>query len=123
MNKVVLIGRLTADVNIRDFEKGTSVARFTLAVPDGKDSEGKDKTQFIGCVAWNNLANVLFEYTHKGDRIGVTGKLVQNVFEKDNVMHYNTDCLIDGVEFLEPKREEKEEKEEKPVTTNRRARR
>lgn len=123
MNKVVLIGRLVADVDVHDFEEGKCVGRFNLAIPDGKDAKGEEVTQFISCVIWNKLCDTLYQYAHKGDRIAVSGKLVQNVYKKDGATRYNTDVLVDGFDFLEPKKKE-EVKEEAPATTStRRARR
>lgn len=124
MNKVVLVGRLVSDLDIHDFEEGKCVGRFTLAIPDGKDAKGEAVTQFISCVAWNKVADTIDQYAHKGDRLGVTGKMVQNIYKKDGVTHYNTDVLVDGFEFLEPKKTEEPKVEEKPAqTSNRRARR
>lgn len=124
MNKVVLVGRLVSDLDIHDFEEGKCVGRFTLAVPDGKDAKGEAVTQFISCVAWNKVADTIDQYAHKGDRLGVTGKMVQNIYKKDGVTHYNTDVLVDGFEFLEPKKTEEPKEETKPAQqSNRRARR
>lgn len=123
MNKVVLVGRLVSDLDIHDFEEGKCVGRFTLAIPDGKDAKGETVTQFISCVAWNKVADTIDQYAHKGDRLGVTGKMVQNIYKKDGVTHYNTDVLVDGFEFLESKKEEKKEEEKPAQTSNRRARR
>jgi len=124
MNKVVLVGRLVSDLDVHDFEEGKCVGRFTLAIPDGKDAKGEAVTQFISCVAWNKVADTIDQYAHKGDRLGVTGKMVQNIYKKDGVTHYNTDVLVDGFEFLEPKKTEEPKVEEKPAqTSSRRARR
>ena len=124
MNKVVLVGRLVSDLDLHDFEEGKCVGRFTLAIPDGKDAKGEAVTQFISCVAWNKVADTIDQYAHKGDRLGVTGKMVQNIYKKDGVTHYNTDVLVDGFEFLEPKKTEEPKVEEKPAQqSNRRARR
>ena len=98
------------------------MGRFNLAIPDGKDAKGEEVTQFISCVIWNKLCDTLYQYAHKGDRIAISGKLVQNVYKKDGVTRYNTDVLVDGFDFLEPKK--KEEPKEEPVATgSRRARR
>lgn len=128
MNKVVLVGRLVSDLDVHDFEEGKCVGRFTLAIPDGKDAKGEAVTQFISCVAWNKVADTIDQYAHKGDRLGVTGKMVQNIYKKDGVTHYNTDVLVDGFEFLEPKKTEEPiaEKIKEPMAvpqSNRRARR
>lgn len=94
MNKVELLGRLTADARVDDFEGGSTMARFTLAVDDGKDKNGDKKTQFIPCIAWGKLAEVIYSYTQKGSQICVVGRLSQNIYEKDGVKHYGMDVVI-----------------------------
>lgn len=117
MNSVNVIGRLTSDVKVNEFEKDKKVARGTIAIPDGKNKDGEEIAQFITFVAWNGVAEVLANYTHKGSKVGLSGKLVQNVYEdKDKVVHYNTDILVSTVDLLDPK-----QTEEKKSSTYRRS--
>lgn len=107
MNIVNVIGRLTDDVKVNEFEKEKMVARGTIAIPDGKNKDGEDLTQFITFVAWNGVAEVMSKYTHKGSKVGISGKLVQNVYkDKDGITHYNTDILVSNVDLLDPKQTE-----------------
>lgn len=76
MNIVCLIGRLTREPEIRTTNNGLAVANFTLAV-----DSGKDKTEFINCVAWDKTANLLKDYFHKGDQCGLTGFLTSRNWE------------------------------------------
>lgn len=104
MNNVSLIGRLTKDVETKTFGKGkdaVDMCRFTLAIRDGKDKEGNERTQFISCAAWGAVVSILEGYTNKGDMIAVDGKLVQNNYEnKDGDMVYQTEVRVNNVYLL-----------------------
>lgn len=103
MNNVSLIGRLTKDPEIRTFGRGkdaVDMCRFTLAVRDGRDKDGNDRTQFISCAAWGVVCNILEQYTKKGDMLAVDGKIVQNNYEKDGQMVYQTEVRVSGVYLL-----------------------
>ena len=103
MNNVSLIGRLTKDPEIRTFGKGKDaidMSRFTLAVRDGRDKDGNERTQFISCVAWGAVCAILEDYVHKGDMLGVDGKIVQNNYEKDGQMVYQTEVRVGNIYLL-----------------------
>lgn len=103
MNNVQLIGRITKDPDIKSFGKGkdaVDLCRFTLAVRDGKDREGNEKTQFLSCAAWGAVVEIIGKYVHKGDLLAVDGKLVNNNYEKDGQMIYQTEVRVDGVYLL-----------------------
>lgn len=104
MNNVSLIGRLTKDVDVRTFGKGkdaVKMCRFTLAIRDGKDKDGNERTQFISCSAWGAVVDILEEYTGKGDMLAIDGKLVQNNYEKeDGQMVYQTEVRVGGAYLL-----------------------
>lgn len=111
MNKVMLVGRLTRDVEIRnrvDIPEDC-VTRFSLAV-DYTRKEKEKITEFIPCVAWNNTAIALSRYVKKGDKIAVTGHLKPNNYEKDGVKVYSMDVIVEQVDFMGGKG-----KEEKPA--------
>lgn len=107
MNKCVLIGRLTKDVELRKTTSGTSVANFTLAVnKDFKNAEGKYDADFISCVAFKGLAETISKYVHKGDRFGVVGKISTRKYDNnDGKTIYVTEVKVDDIEFLEPKKD------------------
>ena len=104
MNNVSLIGRLTKDADVRTFGKGkdaVKMCRFTLAVRDGKDKDGNERTQFISCAAWGSVVDIVEEYTGKGDMLAVDGKLVNNNYEKeDGQMVYQTEVRVSNVYLL-----------------------
>ena len=114
MNVVSLVGRLTKDVELTKGGKGDNkwtVTRVTLAIRDGKDKDGEERTQFISVTAWNASAEILAKYARKGDRVGITGRLVNNDYtDDDGVKHYTTDVVASSVELLESKKDEKSEK-------------
>jgi single-strand DNA-binding protein len=104
MNKVILIGRLTRDPEIRYTTNGDdqkAVARYTLAV----DRFGKDKTaDFIGCVTFGKSAEFAEKYLHKGTKIAIEGRIQTGSYEKqDGTKVYTTNVIVEKHEFVESK--------------------
>jgi single-strand DNA-binding protein len=112
-NQVILIGRMTKDIDIRQTTSGTTVGRFTLAV----DRFGKDKgADFINCIAFEKKAEVLQMYTHKGSKIAVIGRIQTGSYtNKDGQKVYTTDVIVNEIEFCESRKEEP--KEEKDISS------
>lgn len=108
-NTVVLTGRITKDPEVKEVSNDNAVIRFTLAVDDGTIN-GEKQTQFITCVAWNGVADVIGKYVKKGDMVNITGSLQENNYEKDDVMHYTLQVLCSSVYLLPNGREEKPQK-------------
>ena len=109
MNNVSLIGRLCKDVELREFGKGKEkgfVTRITLAVRDGKTAEGEERTQFISCTLWNKSAEIAHEYCAKGDQVAITGKLVNNNYEKDGETVYQMEVVASSLELIGGRRSE-----------------
>lgn len=103
MNKVVLIGRLTKDPELR-FSPGTGIAisRFTIAVNRRKKEDGTQEADFIPCVAWRKQAENLANYQKKGNQIAVTGRIqTRNYDGKDGVKRYVTEVIAEEVQFLD----------------------
>lgn len=98
MNNVSISGRLTSDVEVRKTQSGLSVAAFTVAV-----QKDKDHADFINCVAWRASADFLGQYTHKGDMVGVMGRLSTRDYERDGHKVYVTEVTADRVEILAKK--------------------
>lgn len=117
MNEVNLIGRLTKEVEINtygDKKNGGSFSYNTLAVRDGKDAEGNDRVQFIDLVFWNAGADMLSNYVHKGDMVGISGKLVQNNYEdKNGVKHYSMRVSVRNIYLLPNAKEEQPQQSKK----------
>lgn len=103
MNKCILIGRLTADPEIRYTQSQKPVASYRLAVDRVFKNEGQPDADFISCVAWGNNAEFCQKYLHKGMKIAVEGRIQTGSYEKDGVKHYTTDVIVERHEFCESK--------------------
>lgn len=109
MNQVVLIGRLTRDVDLRETQDGTNYARFTLAVDKNLskekkrefESRGAATADFIPIVVWGPQARNCANYLAKGRLCAVHGRIQTGSYEKDGVKRYTTDVVANNVEFLE----------------------
>lgn len=101
MNKVILIGRLTRDPEIRKTQSGKSTATFSLAVDRRKKDSGAD---FPECVAWEKIADLLGQYVKKGHKVGITGHLQTRTYDdKKGQKRFVTEVIVDELEFLETK--------------------
>lgn len=102
MNIVVLIGRLTADPELRQTQAGTAVAGFSLAINRGRDRDGNDLgADFPRVTVWGRQAENCSQYLHKGDQCAVSGRLQTGKYQNrsgDTV--YTTDVIAKQVEFL-----------------------
>lgn len=105
MNKVVLIGRLTADPELRYTQSDKAYTRFTLAVNRGfKNESGETDADFISCVAWDKRAETICNYVRKGNRMGIAGRIQTGSYDKeDGSRGYLTDVIVSELEFLENK--------------------
>lgn len=104
MNKVILMGRLTADPELRKTQSGVSCCRFTVAVdrPFADKATGKREADFISCTAWKQTAEFVSRYFSKGKMIMLSGSLRTGSYTDRNhsdVTHYTTDVFVDSVEF------------------------
>lgn len=107
MNVVNLIGRLTKDIELRTLPSGSIVTDFTLAVNRRKKDDGAD---FIGCVAWGKLAELMNQYMKKGDRICVSGHLNQRKYtDKNGIDRTAINVIVEDFEFIEKLNRQKQE--------------
>ena len=106
MNKVILMGRLTKDPEVR-YAQGSeplAVARYTLAVNRRFKRQGEQDADFIGCVAFGKSAEFAERYLHKGTKIVATGRIQTGSYvNKDGVKVYTTDVVVEDQEFAESK--------------------
>lgn len=107
MNKVILMGRLTRDPEVR-YSQGdtpTAFARYTLAVDRRFNRNGDDATaDFISCVAFGRNAEFAEKYLHKGTKIALTGRIQTGSYtNRDGVKVYTTDVVVEDQEFAESK--------------------
>lgn len=120
MNKVILIGRITKDIELRTVNTDKSVAIYTLAIDRGYGD--KKETDFINCVTWEKQAENVAKYCSKGSMIAVEGRISTRSYDaKDGTKKYVTEVVTSNVQFLDTKKEttpvEKiEKKEEDPYT-------
>ena len=119
MNRVVLVGRLTRDPELRTTTSGVSQARFTLAVNRRvANEERQHEADFINCVAWRGLADTIYKYFKKGKEIAVEGRIETGSYDApDGTKRYTTDVVVENMTFIGSK-EEKEHNAENDVVEN-----
>lgn len=107
MNRVVLVGRITRDPELRYTTSNIAVVSFTLAVNRPfADQSGERQADFIQCVVWRKQAENLARYVSKGALIGVDGRLQTRQYESDQGTRYITEVVCDSVQFLETRGDE-----------------
>ena len=112
MNKLTLIGNLTADPEIRSTQTGKNVCTFTIAVNRKKVSE--PQTDFFRINAWNGLADTCARFLNKGKKVAVIGELQARTYEdRQGKTRLSLDVSADEVEFLSPKEDAPKPKKEK----------
>lgn len=108
INNVVLSGRLTKNVEVRMSQNNKKYCQFTLAVD--KYVNGEQQADFINCVAWEKTAEILSLYTSKGSKVNVVGSIQTRNYQNSNGQTvYVTEVLVQQVELLERKKEEKQQ--------------
>ncbi|MEK4487866.1 single-stranded DNA-binding protein [Psychrobacillus sp. FSL H8-0484] len=105
INRVVLVGRLTKDPELRYTPSGVAMARFTLAVNRTfSNQQGEREADFINCVVWRKQAENTANFLKKGSLAGVEGRIQTGSYEgQDGKRVYTTDVVADSVQFLEPR--------------------
>lgn len=104
MNKVILIGRITKDLEVKLTSNQTKYVNFTIAVDRKfKDADGNRQTDFINCVAWKQTADFISKYFKKGSRIGVSGSIQTRSYDKDGQKVFITEVNVEDAEFVESK--------------------
>lgn len=106
MNKVILMGRLTRDPEMRQTPNGVSVCSFSIAVNRRFAKEGQQSADFISCTAWRQQAEFICKYFRKGSMIAVVGNLQTRSWEnQEGKRQYATDVVVDEVYFTGSKNE------------------
>ena len=104
MNSVQLVGRFTKDPDVKYTNGGATVARFSIAVDRRFAKEGEQTSDFINVVAFGKTAEFIEKYFHKGNRIGIVGRIQTGSYKKqDGTTVYTTDVIVENVEFVESK--------------------
>lgn len=105
MNTVNLVGRLTKDVELKQYDGGNSFARFSVAVQrQFKNKSGDYEADFINCVSFGKTAEFLEKYFAKGQWIGITGKLQSRKWDEDGTTRYGMEVIADSVFFTSEKK-------------------
>lgn len=120
MNKVILMGRLTRDPEVRysQGENSTAIARYTIAVDRKYKADGQPTADFINCIAFGKLGEFVEKYFRKGTKILVTGRIQTGSFtNKDGQKVYTTDVVVEEQEFAESKNNNANNTTSGPVST------
>lgn len=122
MNKVILLGRICNDPELRQTQSGISSCRFTVAVNRKFKNEhtGEYDADFITCQAWRQTAEFVSRYFNKGKMIAVEGSLRTGKYQDKNhsdVTHYTTDVYVDNVEFVGGKNDSGQASQSAPPPT------
>lgn len=105
INSVIIVGRLTADPELRKTPNGVSVGSFRIAHDEGRrNGNGEKQTLYINCTLFGKQTEMLGRFFHKGNLIGVTGRLTQRTFmNRQNVQVTTTEIVADRIDFVEGK--------------------
>lgn len=106
MNKIILVGRMTKDIEIRYTQNQKEVGSFDLAVNRNyKGSNGEYDTDFFKCIAWGNLAKTIKTYTSRGSQIGIEGRVENRTYQaNDGTNRYVTEVVVEGMQLLDSKK-------------------
>ena len=116
INKVILMGRFTADPELKKTGDGVSVIRFTVAVNRPKQKDKERAADFISCVAFRQTAEFISKYFRKGSAIIVFGTIRTGFYEKDGTRIYTTDVFADEVNFGESRQADNGATDTAPAT-------
>ena len=111
MNKVLLIGRLTKDPDVRYTQDQKAVGKFTLAVDNIRKKDEEHSADFISCTAFGKSAEFAQKYLFKGTKIAIEGRWQTGSYEKDGKKIYTNDCIVERMEFVESKKDGQTEKD------------
>ena len=112
LNKVILMGRITADPDLRYTPQGTAVLRFSLAVQRSYVKQGEERqTDFINCVAFRSTAEFISKWFSKGSQIVIVGNLQSKQWEEDGKKRYGMDVIVDESYFCDKKQDKPDEEQ------------
>ena len=96
MNKVLLLGRLTKDIEIKKTQSNLSVCDFSLAINQGKDKDA----EFVNCQAWKETSELLAKYVKKGQQVAIEGRIHTSSYDGQNGKVYRTYVVVDRLELI-----------------------
>lgn len=103
INKVILVGNVGRDPEVRHLDNDVSVANFSLATSEtytNKNGERVTQTEWHNIVVWRGLVKVVEQYVHKGQQLYIEGKIRTRSYEKDNIVRYTTEIYADQLQML-----------------------
>ena len=113
LNQVVMVGRLTREVEVKENEDGKKFSTMTLAIPRSyKNADGVYDTDFIDVVLFDNIAQNTSEYCKKGDIVGVKGRVQSRVIENEDSKEYRKEIIAEKVTFLSSSKSKDEEQDD-----------
>ena len=113
INRVVMVGRMTRDPELRRTGNGAAVTSFTLALNRNYNSADGQQADYISCVVWNKVAENVDKYCSKGSLVGVEGRLRSRSYDNAQGQRvYVTEVVCDSVQFLETKPRDKYEEQQ-----------
>jgi len=116
INKIILVGRITKDPELRKTSGDIAVVNFSLAVNRTyTDASGERKADFINCVVWRKQAENMERFVKKGMLLGIEGRLQQNQYETEQGTRSTYEVLCDSVQFLESKNASSSSYDDKPT--------
>lgn len=116
-NKVILGGRLTSDVELKQTTSGVPVAQFSLAVNRKYSKDGQQETDFISCTAWRQTAEFIAKYFRKGSSLCIVGSIqVRSWQDQNGQKRYATDVVVDEAMFVDSKNDSQGAQTESPMT-------
>lgn len=121
MNKVILMGRIVRDAEVRysQGDKSTAVARFSLAVDRKYKKDEEQTADFINCIAFGKTGEFMEKFGHKGTKFLVEGRIQTGSYtNKDGQKVYTTDVVVEGIEFAESKGNQQSTPRPEPQPSN-----
>ena len=117
INKLILGGRLTSDVELKQTPSGVSVCTFSLAVNRKYQADGQQQTDFLNCTAWRQTAEFISKYFRKGSSLCVVGSIQTRTWQDQNGQkRYATDVVVDEALFVDSKNDAQQAKDYQPST-------
>ena len=113
LNQVVLVGRLTSDMEVKESEDGKKYCNMSLAIPRSfKNADGVYDTDFVNIKTFDNIAQNTAEYCNKGDIVGVKGRIQTGNYEKKEEKKFSMDIIAEKVTFLSSRSNETKNKDD-----------
>lgn len=113
LNQVVLVGRLTSDMEVKESEDGKKYCNMSLAIPRSfKNADGAYDTDFVNIKTFDSIAQNTAEYCNKGDIVGVKGRIQTGSYEKDGEKKFSMDIIAEKVTFLSSRSNENKNKDD-----------